>query len=333
MAKGNQARRGAVSKASQKNVAPKKGSGGKHRQSLSGRGPTPKAEDRTWHPAYKQKVAKERAAEREAARAKSMSKSRVRVAEGNELVIGRNAVIEAVKAGNKVKCVYLASDPSQGKMREVFELLAETGAPFVEVTKRDLDRVSDGSAHQGIAVEVAEYQYADLEDLIIDSLQQYRPGLLIALDHVTDPHNVGAVLRSGAAFGADGLILPERRSAGIGVTAWKVSVGAAAKVKAARVTNLVQALRKCKEAGFFVVGLDGGADTSVRKLNLVDQPLVLVTGAEGKGLSRLVRDTCDVLVSIPMSSEVESLNAAVATGIALYEIDVTRSELEDAKSD
>lgn len=331
MAKGNQSRRGAVSKTSQKNLPPKMGSGGKHRQSLSGRGPTPKAEDRTWHPAHKQKVAKEKAAERDAARAKSMSKSRVRVSEGNELVIGRNAVIEAVKAGNRVKCVYLASDPSQGKMREVFELLAETGAPFVEVTKRDLDRVSDGSSHQGIAIEVAEYQYADLEDLLIDSLQQYRPGLLIALDHVTDPHNVGAVLRSGAAFGADGLILPERRSAGIGVTAWKVSVGAAAKVKAARVTNLVQALRKCKEAGFFVVGLDGDADTSVRKLNLVDQPLVLVTGAEGSGLSRLVRDTCDMIVSIPMSSEVESLNAAVATGIALYEIDATRAEMEAVK--
>lgn len=333
MAKGNQSRRGAVSKASQKNVPPKRGSGGKHRQSLSGRGPTPKAEDRTWHPAYKQKVAKERAAEREAARAKSMSKSRVKVAEGNELVIGRNAVIEAVNAGNKIKCVYLASDPSQGKMREVFELLAQTGAPFVEVTKRDLDRVSDGSAHQGVAVEVAEYKYTDLEDLIIDSLQQYRPGLLIALDHVTDPHNVGAVLRSGAAFGADGLILPERRSAGIGVTAWKVSVGAAAKLRASRVTNLVQALRKCQDAGFFVVGLDGDAETSIRKLDLVDQPIVLVTGAEGRGLSRLVRDTCDLLVSIPMSSEVESLNAAVATGIALYEIDATRSEMEAAKLD
>ena len=324
MAKGNQSRRGAVAKDSKRNQPPKMGSGGKHRRALEGRGPTPKAEDRTWHPAYKQKVAKERQAEREAARTKSMTASAVKVRPGHELVMGRNPVVEVVKAGNKVSRIYLASDPSQGKMREVFELLAETGAPFIEVTKRDLDRVSDGAAHQGIAVEVAEYEYSDLEDLIVDSLQQYRPGLLVALDHVTDPHNVGAILRSGAAFGADGLILPERRSAGVGVTAWKVSAGAAARVPAARVTNLVQALRKCKDAGFFVVGLDGNADTTVRKMDLADSPIVLVTGAEGTGLSRLVRDTCDLIVSIPMTSNVESLNASVATAIALYEIAGTR---------
>ncbi len=329
MAKGNQARRGAVSKSSRNKQPPKMGSGGKHRQALAGRGPTPKAEDRTWHPAYKKKVAKEHQAAQDAARAKSMSKSRVRVAAGNELVVGRNAVMEAALAGNRVLTVYLASDPSQGKMREVFEVLAGTGAPFVEVTKRDLDRVSDGASHQGIAVEVAEFQYSDLDDLIVNALQQYRPGLLVALDHVTDPHNVGAVLRSAAAFGANGIILPERRAAGIGVTAWKVSAGAASKVEAARVTNLVQALRKCKDAGFFVVGLDGNAEASVRKLDLVDQPLVLVTGAEGAGLSRLVRENCDLVVSIPMTGQVESLNAAVATGIALYEIDASRTELQD----
>lgn len=325
MAKGNQSRRGATS--SKGKQPPKMGSGAKHRGALAGRGPTPKAEQRTWHPAYRQKVAKEAEAERAAARAKSLSKTRVRVAPGNELVIGRNPVMEAVRAGNKVTRIYLASDPSQGKMRDVFDLLSTTGAPFVEVTKRDLDRVSDGSAHQGIAVEVAQHDYVDLDDLIVDAMQQYQPGLLVALDHITDPHNLGAILRSSAAFGADGLILPERRSAEIGVTAWKVSAGAAARVPAARVPNLVQALRKCKDAGFFVVGLDGEADSALRGLDLLDQPIVLVTGAEGEGLSRLVRDTCDVLVSIPMTGEVESLNASVATAIALYEIAATRQDL------
>lgn len=324
MAKGNQSRRGAVSKGK---TPPKMGSGARHRGALAGRGPTPKAENRTWHPAYRQKVAKEVEAEKAAARAKSLSKTRVRVAPGNELVIGRNPVVEAVRAGNKVERIYLASDPSQGKMREVLDLLGSTGAPFVEVTKRDLDRVSDGSAHQGIAIEVAEHKYADLDDLIIDAMQQVEPGLLVALDHITDPHNLGAILRSSAAFGADGLILPERRSADIGVTAWKVSAGAAARVPAARVPNLVQALRKCKEAGFFVVGLAGEVDGSLRGLDLLDQPIVLVTGAEGEGLSRLVRETCDVLVSIPMTGKVESLNASVATAIALYEIAATRKDL------
>ncbi|WP_099331830.1 23S rRNA (guanosine(2251)-2'-O)-methyltransferase RlmB [Actinomyces minihominis] len=326
MAKGNQSRRGAVSKDSRRNAPPKLGSGGKHRRALSGKGPTPKAEDRTWHPAYKAKVAKEKEAEKAALREKSLTRSAVRVRPGSELIVGRNPVVEAVNAGTKVSRIFIASDPSQGKMREVFELLAQTNAPFVEVTKRDLDRVSDGAAHQGIAVEVDEYEYVDLEDLIIDAKQQYRPGLLIALDHVTDPHNVGAILRSGAAFGANGMILPERRSAGVGVTAWKVSAGAAARVPTARVTNLVQALRKLKEEGFFVVGLAGDGDGELRNMGLADRDLVLVAGAEGSGLSRLVRDTCDMIVSIPMTSNVESLNASVATSVALYEIAATRAE-------
>ena len=146
----------------------------------------------------------------------------------------------------------------------------------------------------------------------------------MALDQVTDPHNLGAVLRSAGAFAADGVIIPERRSAGVTTTAWKVSAGAAARVPVARATNLVRTLQDCKAAGFFVVGLDGGSEVSIRGLELADQPLVLVTGAEGAGLSRLVRETCDLVVSIPISSAVESLNAAVATGIALYEVSALR---------
>ncbi len=327
--KGNQARRGAISKKSQnKAAAPKLGSGGKHRGTLAGRGPTPKAEERTYHPAYKKKVEREQKTSQEAARAKAATKTSVRPAEGNEIVVGRNAVVEAATSGVKIQRVFLASDPSQGKMREVFEILAATGAPFKEVTKRDLDRASNGAAHQGIAIEVAEYDYWNLDDLLIRANEQVKPGLLVALDHITDPHNLGAVMRSGAAFGADGLILPDRRSAGVGVVAWKVSAGAAARVPAARVGNLVQALKKCKEAGYFIVGLDGVSDIPIRGLELATEPLVLVTGAEGSGLSRLVRETCDQIVSIPTTGKVESLNAAVATGIALYEIHASREAAE-----
>ena len=173
------------------------------------------------------------------------------------------------------------------------------------MTRRDLDVATDGAVHQGVAIEVRGYEYRDVEDLIADSLQQLGVPLLVALDQVTDPHNLGAVLRSSGAFGADGVIIPERRSAGVNTTAWKVSAGAAAR-------------------GFFVVGLDGGGDTELRDLKLADGPLVVVTGAEGNGLSRLVRQTCDQIVSIPIASSVESLNAAVATGIALYEVDSLR---------
>lgn len=324
--KGNQARRGAVSRKSQAKADPKVGSGGRHRKALAGKGPTPKAEDRTWHPAHDKKKEREQKAQQEAARYKASTKTPVRAHEGNEIVVGRNAVLEAAKSGVDIKAIFIAADPAQGKMQDVFAVLAETGAPFTEVTKRDLDRASDGAAHQGIAIEVAGFEYQELEDLLVDTLQRVKPGLLVALDHVTDPHNLGAVIRSSAAFGADGLILPERRSAGIGVTAWKVSAGAAARMQAAQVSNLVQALQKCKEAGFFIVGLDGNADTSLRGLELATEPLVLVTGAEGSGLSRLVRDTCDVIVSIPTTDAVESLNASVATGIALYEISQVREE-------
>ena len=330
MTKGNQGKRGAQRKTggAQSQKDQPLGSGGKHRRSLSGKGPTPKAEERTYHPAYRRKQLEERSKEKAALRAQAQQKTRVRMQPGNELVVGRNAVVEAAQAGITIEKVFVSSDPGDGRMRDITAALAHTGAPFVEVTRRDLDVASGGAKHQGIGVEVAEYNYWDLDELLVKALR-YRdgqPGLLLALDHVTDPHNLGAVLRSGAAFGADGVILPERRSAGVGMTAWKVSAGAAAKLPVARVTNLVQALRRCQDAGFFVAGLEGDADRAVRNLSMADVPLVIVTGAEGKGLSRLVKETCDVLVSIPISG-MESLNAAVATGIVLYEVAQQREEI------
>lgn len=320
MAAGNQGRRGAQRK---KPTTPQKGSGGKNRRSLAGRGATPKAEDRTYHAAhYEARIAQKRQADAAAA-AKGKLKTRVKVGPGRELIVGRNAVIEAARSGVGIERIFLSADPGDGKMREVVDALAPLGTPFLEVTRRDLDIASNGAAHQGVGIEIAEYQYADIDDLLVAALQGNN--LLVALDHVTDPHNVGAVLRSSAAFGVDGLILPERRSAGIGSTAWKVSAGAAAKVPAARVGNLVQALERAKAAGFFVVGLEGSAEQTVRDFSLAADPIVLVTGAEGAGLGRLVADTCDMLVGIDAPG-MESLNAAVATGIALYEISARRSE-------
>ena len=147
-----------------------------------------------------------------------------------------------------------------------------------------------------------------------------QPFLVIAIDRVTDPHNLGAVLRSAGAFGVDGVVVPERRAAGVSAAVWKVSAGAAARVPVARATNLVRTLKEYQKAGCFVVGLDGEAPTAVADLELATEPLVVVTGSEGKGLSRLVRETCDAIAGIEIASRVESLNAAVATGIALYEI-------------
>lgn len=327
---GNDGRRGAVRKPGSKKGA-KVGTGGHSRRRLEGKGPTPKAEDRTYHPAYKRKIQREAREAREAAIARARAKSSIKVAPGHELIAGRNPVAEAVRANVPIERVFVLDNVKDDRVEEVIRLATHMGAPVFEVTRRDLDVATDGAVHQGVAVEVRGYEYSHVEDLIVGSLQKVGTPLLVALDQVTDPHNLGAVLRSAGAFGADGVIIPERRSAGVNTTAWKVSAGAAARVPVARATNLVRALEECKKNGMFVIGLDGGGDASLRGLKLADAPLVVVTGAEGAGLSRLVRETCDQIVSIPISSAVESLNAAVATGIALYEVASVRAEAATVK--
>ena len=321
---GDRGRPGAIRKKGTKKGA-QVGTGGHSRRRLEGKGPTPKAEDRPYHPAHKRRARREAREAQEAAIARARAKSSIRVPAGHELIAGRNPVAEAARAGVPIERVFVLDNVKDDRVEEVIRLASSLGAPVFEVTRRDLDVATDGASHQGVAIEVRGYEYTPVDDLIAASVQQAGHPLLVALDQVTDPHNLGAVLRSAGAFGGDGVIIPERRSAGVTTAAWKVSAGAAARVPVARATNLVRALEDCKRAGFFVVGLDGGGDAPLRGLPLADGPLVLVAGAEGTGLSRLVRQTCDQIVSIPISSAVESLNAAVATGIALYEVASVRA--------
>ncbi|MGC5615472.1 23S rRNA (guanosine(2251)-2'-O)-methyltransferase RlmB [Georgenia sp. Z1491] len=330
---GNSQRRGAVRKAGSKK-APTKGSGGQRRRGLEGRGPTPKAEDREYHPAAKRAEASRRRASNDpkaqaalAADRAARLRTRIGIPADAELVVGRNPVAEAVRAGVTMSHVLISgAAASDERLAELVRTATALGAPLVESSRVELDLLTDGGVHQGVAIAVAPYAYADLADLLDRAERRGHAPLVVALDSVTDPHNLGAVLRSAAAFGADGVLLPERRSAGVTSTVWKVSAGAAARVPVARETNLTRALTEAKKAGCFVVGLDGEGTTSVRDLELATEPLVLVTGSEGKGLSRLVRETCDVVASIPIAEDVESLNAAVATGVALYEISRRRAE-------
>ena len=309
-----------------------KGSGGKRRRGLEGKGPTPRAENRVGHPKARAKArAEARAAQ--PTRAKQLEKARRRfnVPEGHEVLWGRNAVAEAAYAGVPISRVFMAvSAESDDRLGAVVRRAALLGAPVLETTKLDLEALTEGAVHQGVAIEVPAYDYADVEDLLERARALGRAPLLIALDQVTDPHNLGAILRSAGAFGADGVIIPERRSAGVGATVWKVSAGAAGRVRVARVTNLVRTLERLKKEGCFVVGLDGRGQTLVEDLGVADSPLVLVTGAEGTGLSRLVRETCDLVASVPIGASVESLNAAVATGISLYEVDRLRRRRREA---
>ncbi|WOP17314.1 23S rRNA (guanosine(2251)-2'-O)-methyltransferase RlmB [Raineyella sp. LH-20] len=324
---GNSQRKGAVRHKGKGNSGKGNtaGSGGRVRRGLEGKGPTPKAEDRVYHKAHKAKVA---AQAREVSRPKRTPQQPR--GGGAEWVAGRNPVVEALRAGIPVVSVYVAEGIDRDdRVREVFKLCADTSIPMLQTTKQELDRLTAGATHQGLAIKLPEYEYAHPSDLMADALQAPGAPLVVALDQVTDPRNLGAIIRSAAAFGAQGVVIPERRSAGMTAAAWKTSAGAAARIPVARATNLNRVLQDYAKAGFVVVGLAGEGATDVAAIPGVDGPVLLVVGSEGEGLQRLVRENCDVLASIPISSEVESLNAGVATSIALYEISRARAGAED----
>jgi 23S rRNA (guanosine2251-2'-O)-methyltransferase len=220
-----------------------------------------------------------------------------------------------------VSAVYVAEGAERdGRLREVFRVAADRGISLLEVSRGELDRLTGGAVHQGLAARVPPYEYAHPDDLLGRAAAAGEPPLVVALDSVTDPRNLGAVVRSAAAFGAHGVLVPERRSAGMTAAAWKTSAGAAARVPVAQATNLTRQLKAYQDAGCMVVGLAAAGDVSLPDLDLADGPLVVVVGSEGGGLSRLVAETCDQLVGIPMAAAVESLNAGVAAGIALYAV-------------
>jgi 23S rRNA (guanosine2251-2'-O)-methyltransferase len=214
----------------------------------------------------------------------------------------------------------LDSDPRIG---EAVMLAADTGVPVVEAGRAELDRITGGAIHQGLALKVAPYSYAAPADLVEAARDAAAQPLIVALDGVTDPRNLGAIARSVAAFGGHGVLVPVRRSAGVTAGAWKASAGALARVPVAQASNLAQALAAYQQAGLFVVGLDAGGGEDIGKLQLADAPLVLVIGAEGRGLSRLITERCDVVARIPITGA-ESLNASVAASIGLYAVSQLR---------
>lgn len=310
---GNSQRQGAVRKRGKGNTA---GSGGRIRRSLEGKGPTPKAEDRPNHKAYRAKQASSRNAQ---PRQRSTQRTG-RPGAGPEWVAGRNPVLEALQAQIPVKGVWMAEGAEKdNRLRDILKIAADDGTPLMQVTRAELDRLTGGAVHQGVALQLPEFSYAHPDDLLHDALGVDAP-LVVALDQVTDPRNLGAIVRSAAAFGAVGVLIPERRSAGMTAAAWKTSAGAAARLPIARATNLNRSLKAFADAGFTLAGLDGDGEVDISALPGADGPLVLIVGSEGDGLHRLVREACDSIVSIPIADQVESLNAGVAAGIALYEL-------------
>lgn len=307
---------------------PSKGSGGKGRRRLQGRGPTPPAERRTGHPAARHGRGTGSAAGTGSAGAAGLSAASPqptrshraparRPGSAHDVVAGRNPVVEALRARVPATALYVqAGGDADARVSEAVRLAADRGVALLEVTRAELDRLAGGAVHQGITLAVPAYRYADPADLPGRARPAAAP-LLVALDGVTDPHNLGAVVRSAAAFGAHGVIVPERRSAGMTAAAWKASAGAAARLPVARATNLVRTLKGLAADGLLVVGLAADGELSLADLEAID-PLVVVVGSEGRGLSRLVGEACDLRVRIPMVTGQESLNASVAAGVALW---------------
>ena len=305
---GNSKRRGAIRKEGTKK-GPTVGSGGVRRRGLEGRGATPPARMRPGHPAAKRAVKQTRQARKPG-----------KPTDETETVLGRNPVLECLRADAPATALFVAlGAEADERLTESVTLAADRGIPILEVPRHDLDRMSANGMHQGIALQVPPYGYAHPEDLLATATRDVEPALVVALDNISDPRNLGAVIRSVAAFGGHGVLIPQRRSASVTAVAWRTSAGAAARVPVARATNLNRTLGQWSAAGLSVVGLAADGDTVLDELD-ASGPLVVVVGSEGKGLSRLVRQSCDTVVSIPMAGPTESLNASVAAGVVLAEI-------------
>ena len=318
-------RAGAVRKSGK---GPVKGTGGLGRRALEGKGPTPKAEDREWHPAGKAKIRRDKLASMGKLNRNTVdgqrkaAPKRSKAADDTEVVTGRNSVLEALRAKIPATAFYIATRiEMDDRVKEMISIATQRGIPILEVMKPELDRMGGyDSVHQGVAIKVPPYEYAHPNDLLEKAFDSKKAPLFVALDGITDPRNLGAIIRSTAAFGGDGIILPQRRSVGVTAAAWKTSAGAAARLPVSMAANLTATIKSFKDQGVFVIGLDGGGDTMLPGLELADRPLLIVVGNEGKGLSKLVTDNCDAIVSIPISASTESLNAGIAASVTLYEV-------------
>jgi len=305
------------------------GSGGQGRKKLQGRGPTPPAEERTKHPAARKAAAAARRAASGGANPASGSAvdrsagprgPRRAGADAPETVVGRNPVVEALRAKVPATALYVVIGvDADERVTEAVALAGKARLALMEISRAEMDRMTGKALHQGLALQVPPYTYLHPDDLLQRALATSSP-LLVALDGVTDPRNLGAVVRSAAAFGAQGVLVPERRSAGMTAAAWRTSAGAAARMPVARCTNLARTLKDYREAGMFAVGLAADGEVSLDDLELATEPLILVVGSEGDGLGRLVAQSCDLTLSIPMADGNESLNAGIAAAVTLAEV-------------
>lgn len=237
----------------------------------------------------------------------------------DNMIYGRNPVIEALRTGTtEIDKLMIQEGLKHPQIQEVIRLCKKNGVFYRFADKRKLDTLAEGENHQGVIALIAAHKYAELADILAVAEEKGQPPFLVILDGITDPHNLGSIIRTANAAGAHGIVIPKNRSASLNATVSKVAAGAAEYTPVARVTNLGQTLEKLKKSGLWIVGTDLSGTQSHTECSLTGA-LGLVIGSEGEGMSRLVRESCDFLVKIPMIGAIESLNASVAAGVLLYE--------------
>ena len=239
-------------------------------------------------------------------------------AEADGIIEGRNAVIEALRAGTPIDKIFLARGETDAALAHIAAAARDRGVVVVECDRRKLDFMSCTHAHQGVIAQAAVREYASVDDILNAAREKGEPPLVVVCDELSDPHNLGAVIRTAECAGAHGVIIPKRRSAGLTAVVAKTSAGAVSHIPVARVPNLTACLKELKDEGLWVFGADAAGDRTLYEADLKG-PAAIVIGSEGDGMSRLVAQTCDVLVRIPMKGRLNSLNASAAAAILLYE--------------
>lgn len=245
-----------------------------------------------------------------------------------DYIAGRNAVTEALKSGRPLDSVLIAKGDRQGSIGAIVAKCRQMNVPIKEVDSRKLDAMAQN--HQGVIAVAACKEYADLEDLFKLAEERGEKPFFVVCDELEDPHNLGAILRTAEAAGAHGVIVPRRRAAGLTSTVYKASAGAVEYVPVARVANITDTLRELKKRGLWIYGLDMDGETWCQ--TDLTSAMALVVGSEGRGISRLVREECDFILSMPMVGQINSLNASVACGIVLYEVTRQRKGIKSIGS-
>ncbi|WP_291651583.1 23S rRNA (guanosine(2251)-2'-O)-methyltransferase RlmB [Clostridium sp.] len=236
-----------------------------------------------------------------------------------DLIIGRNAVMEVLKSDRTIECVYIANGNMEGSIKVIINIAREKGLVLKEVDRRKLDAMSNGTNHQGVIALVTPFKYCQIADMLKDAKEKGEDPFIVVLDEIEDPHNLGSIIRTAELCGVHGIIIPKRRNVGITSTVYKCSVGAIEHMKIAKVTNINAAIDELKESGLWVYGADIEGEEYSYQVDF-NGPCAMVIGSEGRGISKLTLKKCDKLVKIPMVGKINSLNASVAGGIMMYEI-------------